>query len=168
MRDLAGGLLPDLGAGGAVVGEPVGVVRILVSVVEPVRMVAGQFSRPADGPVGTFVGVGPVHFRCEGVEDAFALRGDAGRHGELDGKADRCAEHGEGDAGVAAGGVEQGLTGREQAAGAGVGHHGGCGAVFDAAAGIGPLGLGQEGDAGESADDLVQADERGRADAFGE
>jgi hypothetical protein len=39
----------------------------------------------------------------------------------MDGKAERRAEHGEGDAGVAAGGVEQSFAGNEQAAGARVG-----------------------------------------------
>ena len=60
------------------------------------------------------------------------------------------AEHGEGDAGVAAGGVEEGLAGDEQTAGAGVAHHGGRGAVFDASAGVGPLGFGQKRDALEA------------------
>ncbi len=65
----------------------------------------------------------------------------------MHGKAQGRAQHGEGDAGVAAGGVEEGLAGSEQAACAGIADDGRGGAVLDAAAGVGPLGLGEKGDA---------------------
>ena len=120
VSDPAGGLLPDLGAGGVVVGQPVGVVGVLVDVAEAVGVVAGQFAGAANGAVGALVGIGPLHASAVGAENALALRRDVGGHGELDGKAEGRAEHGEGDAGVAAAGVEEGLAGDEQAAVAGV------------------------------------------------
>ena len=167
MSDLAARLAPDLGAGGVVVGQPVGVVRILVGVVEARGVVAGQFAGAADGAVGTLIGVGPVDLGAVGAQDPLALRRHAGGHGQVDREAQRRAQHGEGDAGVAAGGVEQGFAGREQAARDGVAHHGGRGAIFDAAAGIGPLRLGQKGDAFEAAHRLLDADEGRVPDAFG-
>ena len=166
MGDLAGGLLPDLRAGGAVVGEPVGVVGVLIDVAEAIWIVAGQLASASNGAVGALAGVGPIHFSPVGTQNPLALRGDVGRHGELDGKAERRAEHGEGNSGVAAGGVEQSLARPEQAAVADIGNHGCGGAVFDAAAGIGPLGLGEERDALKAAKDMVQANEGRVADAL--
>ena len=84
----------------------------------------------------------------------------------MDGEAERRAEHGEGDAGVAAGGVEQGFAGSEQAAGAGIADHGRGGAVFDAAAGVGPLRFGQQRDALKAADDLVEPQQGRGPDLF--
>ena len=52
VSDLAGGLLPDLRAGGVVVGQPVGVVGVLVDVAEAVGVVTGQFAGAANGAVG--------------------------------------------------------------------------------------------------------------------
>ena len=82
---------------------------------------------------------------------SLALGRDVGGHGESDRETQRRAEHGVGDAGVAAGGVEKRLAGGEQAARNGVADDGGGGAVLDAAAGVGPLGLAEERDAGKPA-----------------
>ena len=148
--------------------QPVGVVRVLVGVVEARRVVAGQLAGPADRPVGALVGVGPVHDGAVGAQDSLAFRGDAGGHGQMHRESQRRSQHGEGDAGISAGRVEQGLAGSEQAARAGIADHRRRGAILHAAAGIGPLRLGQQGNAFEPADGLVQTDQRRVPDAFGQ
>ena len=92
--------------------------------------------------------------------------GDVGGHAESDGEAHGRAEHGVGDAGVAGGGVEEGFAGeRELALALGVGDDGGGGAVFDAAAGVGPLGFAEDLDAGQCARQAVETQQRRVADA---
>ena len=59
------------------------------------------------------------------------------------------------------------FAGREQAARDGVADDGRSGAILHAAAGVGPLRLGQQGDAFEPADGLLQADQRRVPDALG-
>ena len=59
-------------------------------------------------------------FGAVGGEDVLALGGDVGGHAEGDGEALRGAEHGVGDAGVAAGGVEESFAGGELAFALGV------------------------------------------------
>ena len=84
-----------------------------------------------------------------------------------DGEAQRCAQHGVGDAGVAAGGVEQGLAGAELDRSAALWRRddgGGC-AVLDGAAGIAPLGLAEDLDAGEVRGEAVEPQQRRVADA---
>ena len=107
VRDLAFGLLPDFVAGGAVVGAPVFVVGVLVGVVVAVGLGGDQLAGLADGAVGAVGGVGPDDLGAVGCEVALALVRDVGRHAEGDGEAHGRAEHGVGDAGVAAGGVEK-------------------------------------------------------------
>jgi hypothetical protein len=70
----AGGLLPDFGTGGAVVGEPVGVVRVLVGVEKAVGIVAGELAGAANGAIGALVRIGPVHLGAVGAENSLALR----------------------------------------------------------------------------------------------
>ncbi len=107
MGDLAFGLVPDLVGGGAVVRAPVFVVGVLVGVEVAVGFGGGQLAGFADGAVGAVGGVGPDDLGSVGGEKALALGRDVGGHAEGDGEAQRRAEHGVGDAGVAAGGVEQ-------------------------------------------------------------
>ena len=52
------------------------------------------------------------------------------------------ADHGIGDAGVAAGAVQQDFVVGQRAAADGLAHDVGCGTIFDAAAGIHPFGFG--------------------------
>ena len=81
--------------------------------------------------------------------------GDVGGHAEGDGEAERGAEHGVGDAGVAAGGVEQAaasaLVELSRPRFSASSDDGGGGAVLDGAAGVGPLGLAEDLDAGQVA-----------------
>ena len=67
------------------------------------------------------------------------------RHAQRDGESFRRAEHGVGNAGIAAGGVEQHLAGTEQTVAAGLGNNVGGGAIFDGASGVIPFSLTQKG-----------------------
>src|ERR1700678_3085625 len=78
------GLLPDLGTGGLIVGQPVGVVRILVGVEISLGLIAGQFPGPPDGAVRALVRFGPVNSGAIGPQNALALRRNIGRHRQMD------------------------------------------------------------------------------------
>ena len=91
------------------------------------------------------------------------LRGVVGQ-AELDLISFVCADHGVGDAGVAAGGIEDDFAGGELAGALAFQDHVEGGAVLDGAAGIEKLGLGVDLDAGEVGGDAVEADEGGVAD----
>jgi len=118
------------------VGEPVGVVRVLVRVVEAIGIVAGQLTGPAYGSIGTQVRIGPVDHGTVSPEHALPLRRYIGRHGEPNWESEGRPEHGKGDAGVSAGGVKHGFAGNQQAAAARILNHGSGGAIFDAAPGL--------------------------------
>ena len=75
-------------------------------------------------------------------------------------------DHGVGDAGVSAGGIEQNFAGPEFSAGAGLGDDVRGGAVFYRSAGVVPLGLAQQLDSGQVASDALQAQQRSVADQF--
>ena len=107
MSDSALGLLPDFIAGAVVVGEPVVVVAVLVGVEEFFRVLGGKPAREADGAIGAVGSVSPLTVRAVGGEDALALDRNIGGHAQHDGEAHGRAQHGIGDAGVAAGGVEE-------------------------------------------------------------
>src|SRR6185437_13079977 len=137
VRDQAFGLAPDLVGGGAIVGLPVLVIAVLVGVHVAVGVGGGELAGLADGAVGSVGGVGPDDLGAVGGEDVLALLGDVGGDAEGDGKVQRGAQHGVGDAGVAGGGVEQAACGAgfrlvefEQAALFGVDDDGGGGAVL--------------------------------------
>src|SRR6185312_13350866 len=74
--------------------------------------------------------------------------------------------HGVGDAGVAAGGVEQAAGGADEAALLRVEDDGGGGAVLDGAAGVVPLRLAEDLDAGQTRGEAIELHQRGVADAF--
>ena len=66
-------------AGRVVVGQPVGVVRVLIDVAEALRVVAGQFAGAANGAVGALIRIGPLHGCAIGPHDPLAFRRDVGR-----------------------------------------------------------------------------------------
>ena len=82
-------------------------------------------------------------------------------------KAQCRAQHGEGDAGVAAGGVQQGFAGNQQPPHTSIAHNRRGGPGLDAATGVGPLRLGQQGDVFQATNQLVKPDERRIADPLG-
>ena len=76
------------------------------------------------------------------------------------------ADHGVGDAGISAGGIEQDFAGAEFSAGAGLGDDVRGGAVFHRSAGVVPLGFAQQLDSGQIASETFQAQQRSVADEF--
>ena len=93
--------------------------------------------------------------------------GNAGRHGQLHRKSQRRAQHREGDAGIAAGRIQQRFAGHQQSARNRVPHNVGGGPILHAASRVGPLGLGQQRDALQAAHRLLQPDQRRVADPLG-
>ncbi len=164
MRPL--GLLEDFVRRAGVVGAPVGRVAVLVGV--EVLRVGSKLTGFADGAVGAFGGIGPEDLGPIRVEDAFALGRDIRGHAERDGEGKSRAEHGVGDAGVAAGGVEEANAGAELLALEGVQDDGGGGAVLDGAAGVGPLRFAEDLNAGQLSREALQTHEGRIADAVEE
>src|SRR5580704_5823168 len=124
-----------------------------------------DFADAADCAVGAFIArrIDDVH--AVGCENVFAFGRGAGGKAELDAVSERGADHGVGDAGVAAGRVEDYFSG-PQVAGAFAGaNHGITCAVLHGAAGIEPFGFGVKFHVGEAGDDALQAQERSVADA---
>ena len=113
MRDTSFRLLPDFVGCAMVVSLPVGIVRILVGVVVKIGMLRGEFARDANRAIGSFGGIGINDVRAVGVQDSFALDRNVFRHAQRDRETLSRADHGVGDAGVAAGGVEQNFAGTE-------------------------------------------------------
>ncbi len=78
------------------------------------------------------------------------------------------AEHGIGDSGIAAGGVEKNLAGAKLTGAAGLGDDVGGSAVFDGSAGVIPFRFAQKGYARQVASERIEAEQRGISDAFDE
>ena len=97
-------------------------------------------------------GLGAVRF-----EDALALFAGVAGENQLDLVAAIGADHGVGDAGIAAGGIENGPVVVQFAGALAIEHHVEGGPVLDAAAGVEILGLAVDFDAGELALNLFQA-----------
>ena len=92
--------------------------------------------------------------------------GGVGRQAQLDLVAAVGADHGVGDAGVAAGGIENDAAMIQLAGALAVEHHIQRCAVFDRAAGVEVLGLAEDLDIGKLAGNLVQAHQRRVADGL--
>ena len=130
---------------------PVGRVVVLVGVEVAVGIGLVDLAAHADGAVGAFAGIAEDHLRAVGFQDAFALDGGVGRQAQLDLVAAIGADHGVGDAGVAAGGVQDDALGIQAAGALAIQDHVEGGAVLHGAAGVEVFGLGEDLDAGELA-----------------
>ena len=166
MRDAAFGLIPDFVGGAVIVGLPVRGIAVLIGIKIFFRIGGDDFVDFANGAVGGFVARSHDEFGAERGEDALAFVRSAVGQSEFDGIAERGADHGVGDAGVAAGGVDDGFAGSESAGFQAGLDHAECGAVFDGAAGIEPFGFGGEFDVGELAADAFESQQRRVADAI--
>jgi len=144
VSDASLSLLPDFVSRGQIVSFPVGLVGILVGVEILIGMIAGQFARHANGAVGAVTGIGIDDVGTVSLQNLLALAGDVFGHAEGDGKSLSGTEHGVGDPGVAAGGIEENLAGAELGGAASLGDDVGGGAVLDGSAGVIPLGLTQK------------------------
>src|SRR6266478_3536532 len=94
-----------------VVSLPVGRVRILVGVKIFFRLALVEFAHRADGAVRAVGGIGINNVGAVGVENSLAFDGNVFRHAQRDRKTFGSADHGVGDSGIAAGGVEQSFPG---------------------------------------------------------
>src|SRR5580693_3341785 len=104
-------------------------------------MLGRNLASHADGAVGTFAGIGVENVRAVGAQNLLSFSRNILRHAQRDRKSFGRAEHGIGNSGVAAGGVEQSLAGTELTAAAAFGNNVGRGAIFHRAAGVVPFGL---------------------------
>ncbi len=165
VRQAAFGLAPDFVGRAVVVGLPVVFVAVLVGVEVAPGLIRGQLARLADGAVRAVGRVGPNDVCAIGGKNAFALRRHIGRHAERDGEAQRRAQQRVGDAGVAAGGVEQvfARAGKDASCGVRCLHNGGRSTVLDAAARVSPLGFAQYLNTRQVPGQLVESQQRGIA-----
>src|SRR4029077_21109494 len=127
-------LLPDLVGRAMVVSLPVGVVGILVGVVIKIRMLDIEFARHADRAIGSVAGICIDDVRAVGVQDSLPFLRNIFRHAERNWNALGGADHGVGNASVAAGGVEQNLAGSYPSAAFCLGDDVGRGAVLNRSA----------------------------------
>ena len=164
--DASLGLLPDFVRGAVIVGSPVGVVGVLVGIEIFVGMFRGEFTRDANRAVGSIRGIRINNVGAVALENLLALKGDVFGYAECNGKPIRGSEHGIGNTGVAAGGVQQTLSGVKSAAAASFLHDVGGSAIFDRAAGVVPLRLAQKYYAGQVPGACVETQQRRVADAI--
>ena len=129
------GLLPDLPGGAPVRLRIDGIVELVRQEVF-LRVFPGQAVDFFDGAVGAQVGGGEQEFGPHGLEDALALQGGGLRHGQQQAVALDGADQGQADAGVAAGGLDDGLIRGEFAGGFRGFDHGVGRPVLDGAPGV--------------------------------
>ena len=158
-------LAPDFRGSGGVVRGGIRGIAVLVRIEIFFAIGFVDFADAADGAVGAFVSRRIDDFDAVGCEDVFAFGRGAGGKAEFHSIAERGADHGVGDAGVAAGRVEDYFAGAQVAGAFAGADHGIGGAVFHGAAGIEPFGFGVKFHVGEGGGDAFEAKERSVADA---
>src|SRR5277367_5709141 len=102
MGDGAVGLAPDFGGGGGVVCGGICGVAVLVRIKIFFAIGFVDFADAADGAVGAFISRRIDDFDAVGRENVFAFGRGGGGKAELHAIAEGGADHGVGDAGVAA------------------------------------------------------------------
>src|SRR6266700_1795932 len=166
MGDASLGLLPDFVGGPVIMSLPVGFVGILVCVKIFIGMFGGQFSRHANGSVGTVTRIGIKNVGAVTLQNLLALARNIFRHAQSDRESFGRAEHRIGNAGIAAGGIEKNLSGAQLSAPPSLGDNVARGTVFDRAAGIVPLSLTQKCYTRQAGGEGVQAQQGSVADAL--
>ncbi len=151
------GLFDNFAAGGFEMRFPVSRVIVLIGVKITVGVGFVDLAALADGAVGAFSRIAEYHLRAISLEDALALDGSVGGQAQPDAIAARGADHGIGNAGVAACGIQNGVLGTEAAGALAIEDHVEAGTVLYRSAGIEVFRLGVDGDAGHLAADLFQA-----------
>ncbi len=137
----------QLRPGRLVVRAGVGLVAVLEQH-HPVGMVGGDLPGPRHGLVGAAGGRREDDLRAVHPEDLGALGRDVLRHHADQPVAAQLRHHGQRDAGVAAGRLEDGVAGPEPPVGLGGAHHVERGAVLDAAGRVAILELRPQPDVG--------------------
>lgn len=163
MRQRAVGLPPDLLGGGFVMRKLVVDVGKLVGVKIFFRVFGDQLGCPADGAVGALAGGREDDPAAERLDHTAALDGNRFAHDDDDLIALDRADHGEADAGVAAGGLDDGFAGRQAAVRLRLLNHAQSDAVLDAAGRVKALQLGENLDVWVGGH-MVDGDERRIAD----
>ena len=166
MRHLSRRLRENLWPGRVVVRQPVGVVRVLVEIAEPCRIVARQFACAPNRTIRALIRIGPIHCGAVRVQNALSFRRYIGGHGQLDRNPQGRAQHRKRNSCIAAGRIEDSFLRRQQPAHTRIAHHPrGC-TVFHAAARIRPFRFAQQCDPLESEHNLLEAHKRRRADSI--
>src|ERR1700684_1605072 len=129
-------------------------------------MFCGKVAGQANGSVRAFAGIGVENVCAVGCKNLLALDRNVGGHAESDGKAFGGAQHGVGDAGVSAGGIEQDFSCSKLTAAAALGDDVGGGAIFDGATGIVPFGLTQKCDSRQMIGELIETQQGRVANAI--
>src|SRR5579863_1791167 len=111
MGDGAVRLLPDFRGGCGVMRGGICGIAVLVRIEIFFAIGFVDFAHAADGAVGAFVTWSVDDVYSVGCEDVFAFWGGAGGKAEFYAIAERGADHGVGDAGIAAGRVEDYFAG---------------------------------------------------------
>ena len=109
MRDASFCLLPDFVGCAMVVGLPVGIVGILVGVKIFLRISGIKFTSGSNRSVGAVTGIGVNNVGAIRMQNALALHRNIFRHAQRHGETFGSADHGVGDSGISAGGIEQEL-----------------------------------------------------------
>ena len=143
---------------------PVGRVVVLIGVKVEIGIGFVDLAALADGAVGAFGGIAEDHLRAVGLQDALTLDGSVGRQAQLHLVAACRADHGIGDTGIAAGGIEDDVLGAKAAGALAIQDHVEARPILDRSAGIEVFGFGVDGDAGDLAGDLIQTQQRRVAD----
>src|ERR1700722_20420457 len=166
MGDGAVRLLPDFRGGGGVVRGGIRGVAVLVRIEIFVASGFVDFAHAPDGAVGAFVAgrVDDVH--AVGCENVFAFGRGADGKAEFHAIAERGADHGVGDSGVAAGWVEDYFPGAQVAGEFAGADHGVARAIFHGAAGIEPFAFGVKFYVGGAGDDTLEPQEWSVADSI--
>ena len=141
MRQRAVGLLPDLFRRRAVVRQLVVDIHELVRVEIFVRLFCNHRRSFADGAVGAFGGGRQHDFAAESLDHPAAFNRNGFAHHDDDVIAFDRSDHGQTDAGVAAGGFDDGFARRQAAVGLGLFDHGERNPVLDAAGRVEPFQL---------------------------
>ncbi len=164
--DGAVGVVPDLLGRGAAVDLGVGRVRELLRH-EVLRVALGELLGPGDRARHALGPRGEDQLGAVGAQQGPPLLAHRLGHRQHDRDASRRADHGQRDAGVAAGGLDDDGVRADEAGGLCRVDHADADAVLDAVGRVEELQLGQDG--GPSpVGDLVQTDERGVADQLGD
>ena len=142
-----------------VVGLPVCGIAVLVGIEIFLGIGRHNLLHAANRAIGGFVAGCDDQLRAKRAEDAFAFVRGAIGEAELYGITRRRSDHGVGDSSVATGGIDDGLARAQSAARETRLNHAQCGAIFDGASGIEPLGFGGELDVGEFAADAFEPKE---------
>src|SRR5215204_4160267 len=164
VRDLAVGLLPDLGRRRLVVRVGVGRVGVLVGIEVALGGLGVEPPRLTDGPVRAVTRVGQDEVHSVGAQDLLALLTGVPRHTESYPVAERGPDPSIRYPRVPARRIEYGLLGRQRARLLAVPDHPQRGPVLHRSAGVAPLRLAKDVDARDLGRDARQLQKRRAAD----